>query len=113
MEYRSDLPSGIERHRGKTNSAKGKEPWMDASVWFAVDCSIPPDAQLASIEFIADQYAKEMRLGELTSSAFYSEEPEVKPIKNHPLYAELSLRQGFAAVDEDPNNPTVWRLVRV
>ena len=112
LESRCAFPSS--EARGKIRTYKnGGRPWMDASVWFAVDCSIPPEGQLKTIASIAKRYAELMRQGDLSKHAFYQEEPVVKELGNDPVFAEMEFRCPFAATARAIDRTNLWRMMKL
>jgi hypothetical protein len=101
-----------EPSRSQLLSSNHSEPWMDSTVSFAVDCSVPVDGQLATIAYIADKYAAEMREGKLPKSAFYSDVPTVKPLKGDRLFAGTRFRPPYCPTDKLSNTADAWRVVR-
>lgn len=113
LEHRAGNGLSTEGRPAEFERASGRQPWMDATVWFAVDCSVPPDGQIATIHAIARQYALEMREGQLTASAFYYEQPEVCSLPEYPPFSEVSLPKARAATSVGSNDVAVWRLAKI
>ena len=114
LEVGSTTNNPPYKARGMESSAsKKRHPWMDGSVWFAIDCSIPPDGQLASIDFIAKQYADEMRKENLTKFHYYQEEPVIQALSIEPDFAGIKFRAPFASNAIAPVSFETWRMLRI
>ena len=99
-----------EAQRRKAN---GKQPWMDSDVWFAIDCSVPPDAQLATIEFVATRYAEEMRKEGLTKSHYYCCEPTITDYRDCSPFLEMQFPRAHANTAEFADSKSTWRMLRL
>ena len=81
-------------------------------VWFAVDCSVPPNAQMKSVEVISRMYRNclreikaEMHPRDLTISGFL-------PLKECPWF-EAETFNSASAVADDVQPSEVWCAIRV
>lgn len=84
-----------------------------ASIWFAVDCSVPPAAQLASIKFVIRRAAERLRQVGETSQTFCRASPIVRPLVGDPRFDAEDYQYGAAVGDGVDNMAEVWRLLRV
>lgn len=90
-----------------------RRPWMDASVWFLIDCSVPPDGQVDSIKCIAEKYASHMKDWKLTSTAFVHEACEIESIADQGWVSSISLPVAAATTNRDSVSKETWRLAKV
>jgi hypothetical protein len=92
--------------------------WMDASVWFLIDCTVPPDGQIDSIRAIAHKFSDQMAEGGLSSTAFEQDEFKIETIKDGSWASQISLPIARATTPafkskSDQNIRDAWRLARI
>ena len=83
-------------------------------VWFAIDCSVPPDAQFLSVEFIVNQYGTRLRQEDLNPRDFFLiKEAVVLPLVGDRLFKEEDFQHTWGATDQLTKKADAWRLIRV
>ena len=90
-----------------------RRPQMDASVWFLIDCTIPPDGQVESIRNIAEKFASHKENWKLTSKDFVHEDCKIERIADQGWVAAISLPNAAATISRDSESKETWRLARV
>lgn len=84
-----------------------------AAVWFAVDCSVPPDAQIRSIRHKAKDYADQLRKAGYTSRHLHHCQHTVKALVGDKNFNSGDLSLPAAAADGVDDPAELWRLVCV
>ena len=103
-------PVKEESQRPKAND---NNRWMDSDVWFAIDCSVPPDAQLATIESVATRYAEEMRKEGLTKSHYYCNDPAITDYRDCSPFLEMQFPKAYASTADLADSKSTWRMLRL
>ncbi len=113
LEPESGEEATVQLSGQACSSARSRRtPWMSGSVWFAIDCSIPPEGQINSIRAIAEKFTTEMRKGKLSSSAFVQEDFRIKRVDPSNGWAP-TLPLPTAVHDRETDAMEMWRLVKV
>jgi len=114
LESESESVADDHVHSGEqvcSSTSGRRDPWMNGSVWFAIDCSIPPDGQINSISVIAKKFAAEMADGKLTATAFVQEAFKIKRID--PKGWASNVLSPTAVDERETDAMEMWRLVKV